>query len=129
MRQRQAADDRLEARIVIRQLTQISDLEARLRDVETPVLEHLGRQIEAMDGMPEFDQPAGVTTRPAGGVERHAGRARRQQLTDDGLLDRDHRVAGLVVGVRPDRVARGRVVLGSRLGRPQRGVVEHAAQL
>ena len=111
MCERQPAHNRLEAGVGERQLTQVGDGEAGLGHVHTGQFEHLWREVDAGDGVPEIGQAAGVAARTAGSVKRAAKRARREQLTDGALLDRDDRISRLVVGVRPDRVAGGGAVL------------------
>ena len=79
--------------------------------------------------MTELDQSACVAAGATGRVERRPGGRGREQLADDRLLDRDDRVAGLVVGVGPDRVAGGGVLLGCRLCGAEGRIIEHTAKL
>jgi hypothetical protein len=68
--------------------------------------EHLGRGVDADHLVPERRQVRGVPTGASGRVERDADGQAVEDLPHDRLLDLEQLVPRLVVGRRPQRVAR-----------------------
>ena len=67
--------------------------------------------------MAALDQAAAVTARPARDVERTSRGQLVEQRPHDGFFDRDDRVAGVVVAVRPRGVAGAGVSLADQFRR------------
>lgn len=83
------------------QLAQITEHEGACPDLLVCLLEHVRRAVDPHDGAAVVGQHGCESAGAAGRVQRVSGRQVGEDLSYDGLVDRDEWVTGFVVGLRP----------------------------
>jgi hypothetical protein len=102
--QRQGADNKVHAATAQRQPVQVTQQELGRHPAQAGTRQHVRRAVHAGNPVPAGGQVLRMPPGAAGRVQRAARRQGAEDLPHDRFLDRDERIARLVVGLRPGPV-------------------------
>jgi len=109
------------------QLAQITEHEGACPDLLVCLLEHVRRAVDPHDGAAVVGQHGCESAGAAGRVQRFSGRQVGEDLSHDGLVDRDEWVTGFVVRLRPKAVTPHSVDLAHVVAVPEFAPVPRAS--